>query len=136
MRVEAHKGLKELNDKNNSLLIGDLLETAIMAVPAISGIGEAMKLSRVGRNMLRGGALAATMFSEGSEEGRQWLWQQNYINNVGIDDNKTLLQSVGNAFADDWQVAKAMFGAGRPDMYMNDDFRNSVRSGVILGCLS
>lgn len=131
---QAYEGLSEFKAKQMSLVAGDAMDRILIATPW-SRLGKAItstnKFVRAGAT-ISGGITASAV--EGGEEGAQYSFAQDYLAGKFSEDfsyldavlsgNKELLDAT-------------TYSIGLTDHRFEDDaeFRNSVRSGMILGGL-
>jgi hypothetical protein len=137
IRMEAYKGLKELENKNNALAAGDVAQTALSLVPWFKwGKGLNMLMnSRVAANALKGGiSLGVNAVGESIEEGEQFLSKKDYMNNNFMSSHG-ILDYAKQLISDKGDVTAAVFGQGRYDLYGDKDFRQAVKSGLTTGLL-
>lgn len=149
IRLNSDKGLEELRSKNMGLMLGDVVEAAIAITP-YSKVFEGLlgASTRAGRTIAKSAAFAYTMRSESNEEGSQWLWSQQYLDKVlhrdprfkdvnKVDYNQTgnYKDKLENLLSDRFEVEKAMYGYGDPNLNSNLDFRNSARSGLTVSLM-
>jgi len=79
-------------------------------------------------------SLSSSVGAEGLEEGLQFKYKNDYMKGKYMTD-KSYAGAFSSYFDDREVVARAMMGSGDPDLYTNEEFRNSVRSGMIGGML-
>lgn len=131
LRLAAREGIDQAAQLNMNLMIGDVAQTLALLVPGSSLVKSALsgasKGVRIGTKV--GSGLAAAI-SEGAEEGDQFAIKRKYVE--GELKSTGLLESLGESLDIRATTLKAMAGVDIPELN-NPEFRNAVRSGMILG---
>ena len=137
VRMNAFAGVEDVRKKNMTLMAGDVAEVTLALVPWLNwtkSLTSGLRATRAGRNTLRLMSLSSSVGAEGLEEGLQFKYKNDYMKGKYMTD-KSYAGAFSSYFDDREVVARAMMGSGDPDLYTNEEFRNSVRSGMIGGML-
>ena len=137
IRMNAFAGVEDVRKKNMTLMAGDVAEVTLALVPWLNwtkSLTSGLRATRAGRNTLRLLSLSSAVGAEGLEEGLQFKYKNDYMKGKYMTD-KSYAGAFSSYFDDREVVARAMMGSGDPDLYTSEEFRNSVRSGMIGGML-
>lgn len=129
---QAYQGLSEFKAKQMSLSSSDILQRALVVVPWTKGFNKLTGFNKYTRALGKVSGLALSGGSEGGEEGAQFSFGKDYLAGKFSEDFNYFDAIVeGNK-----ELGKAgLYTLGLSEHRFQDDpeFRNSVRSGAILG---
>ena len=157
MQTEARQGADSVYQQNKALMLYDLAEVALTAMPWGKGIKWLTSANKWKKNLSKVGMVGAGMFfnsvNEGREEGDQYLIKQDFITGKYDQDDlenlsamarggriaKRLVSTSAETFAalprvimPGWGDNYSKYAPGRTN---NAEFRNSVRAGYSMGFL-